>query len=421
LLAARAWWFMVILTGPLVGLSFISAVHTYAEVSAGAGAGCGVVCDPLVGIWAPTFSAYELIAIFMLPFVAIRLVSGDEQSGAAAIEKQRPFPAIGRVGVKFGVLLGGWLVANLAAMLAMGLWLLYGGHIAAREVGVVAVGQLLNAGLAAALGLATASIATHPSTAAILTLTVTVGSWVVEFVAAIHGGLWDRVAAATPGAIVERFDRGLVEVSALLIAATVIGASLAVAALWTRTGISVARRAMQAAVVTALACGLVVAATGVRGSWDASLSRQNSFAEPDEELLEHMTAPLAIEAHLSPEDPRRIQLEQSAFAKLRRVMPHVSVAFVSRTTSGLYEQADPGYGEVWYAMNGKRVMGRSATDEGVLETVFALAGTTPDDDADEAFRGQRLVATPVGAPILFYGLWPAAVAGAGIWVLRRQV
>ena len=65
------------LIGPLVGVSFISAVRTYAEASGlnGTAAGVGEAFSPLVGVWAPTFSACELAAAFLLPFVAIRLVA----------------------------------------------------------------------------------------------------------------------------------------------------------------------------------------------------------------------------------------------------------------------------------------------------------------------------------------------------------
>ena len=33
LMASRAWWVLLLLMGPLVGVSFISAVRTYAEAS----------------------------------------------------------------------------------------------------------------------------------------------------------------------------------------------------------------------------------------------------------------------------------------------------------------------------------------------------------------------------------------------------
>jgi hypothetical protein len=59
LMTARAWWVLLVVMGPLVGVSFISAVRTYAEASGlnGTTAGVGEAFSPLVGIWAPRPSA----------------------------------------------------------------------------------------------------------------------------------------------------------------------------------------------------------------------------------------------------------------------------------------------------------------------------------------------------------------------------
>jgi len=109
LVASRAWWVLLVAMGPLVGVTFISAVRTYGEASGlnGTAIGVGEAFSPLVGIWAPTFSACEVAAVFLLPFVAIRLVSGDRQSGALRIEMQHPMPTLGRIGAKALVLLSG--------------------------------------------------------------------------------------------------------------------------------------------------------------------------------------------------------------------------------------------------------------------------------------------------------------------------
>src|SRR5215217_9469537 len=98
-MASRSWWVMLLLIGPLVGVVFISAVRTYADLSGlnGTAAGVGEAFSPLIGVWAPTFSACELAAAFLLPFVAIRIVAGDRQSGALKLELQQPMPAFARV------------------------------------------------------------------------------------------------------------------------------------------------------------------------------------------------------------------------------------------------------------------------------------------------------------------------------------
>src|SRR5262245_53427758 len=104
---------MIALVGPLVGVSFIGAVRTYAELSGlnGTSAGVGEAFSPLIGVWAPTFSACELAAAFLLPFVAIRVVGGDKQSGALKLEAQQPMGPAWRVAAKALVLLAAWLVA----------------------------------------------------------------------------------------------------------------------------------------------------------------------------------------------------------------------------------------------------------------------------------------------------------------------
>src|SRR5437899_8619387 len=130
-MASRAWWILLLAIGPLVGVSFISAVRTYAEASGlnGTAAGVGEAFSPLIGVWAPTFGAFELAAVFLLPFVGIRLVGGDRQSGALKLELQHPMPAFVRIAAKALVLLAGWLIASIAPLLAILMWRSYGGSV----------------------------------------------------------------------------------------------------------------------------------------------------------------------------------------------------------------------------------------------------------------------------------------------------
>src|SRR4029078_5560042 len=174
-MASRSWWVMLLLIGPLVGMSFIGAVRTYGELSGanGTAAGVGEAFSPLVVIWAPTFSACELAAAFLLPFVAIRLVAGDRQSGALKRELQQPMSSFTRIALKALILLAGWMIATLAPLLGLLLWKSYGGSTYSPELLSVILGHLLNASLTIALASAAAASTLHPSTAAILTLSVT--------------------------------------------------------------------------------------------------------------------------------------------------------------------------------------------------------------------------------------------------------
>ena len=157
------------------------------------------------------------------------------------------------------------------------------------------------------------------------------------------------------------------------------------------------------------------------GSWDTSESRANSLPEADEQALEQIKAPLRLEVHLAPEDPRRFDLEHRTLSKLRRVMPKMRVDYVSATSIGLFEQTSAHYGEIWYDLGGRRAMSRMITAEGVLETIYSIAGVTPPADSDEGiFRGHPLAVPPKGAATVFYGIWPALVVAGGFLVRRRQ-
>ncbi len=424
LLVSRSWWVMLLGMGPLVGVTFISAVNTYGEVSGlnGTSAGVGEALSPLIGVWAPTFSACEIAAVFLLPFVAIRLVAGDRQSGALKLELQQGMPALARMAAKGIVVLMAWLIALMAPISAILLWKSYGGSTYAPEIAAVIGGHVLNAGLTIALGVAAAGIADHPSTAAILTLGVTVGTWIVNFFGAIQGGWWERAAAYTPAAMVAQFQHGLVLADTVLIAMVLIAAGFGVAAVWTRLGVATRRRAYESVGIGVLASIAIAACTWVRASWDVSENRGNSFSESDERALRRIQGPLRIEVHLAPEDPRRVDLDHRAISRLRRVMPHLQVDYRSATSIGLFEQTREGYGEIWYFLRGHKTMSRATTAEAVLESIYSIAGVAPPkEDEESVFRGHPLAVRPRGAAILFYGIWPALTIIAGILVRRRFV
>ena len=403
LLASRAWWVLLFVMGPLVGFAFISAVRSYAEASGlgGAAAGVGEAFSPLVGIWAPTFSACELAAVFLLPFVAIRVVAGDRQSGALKLELQHAMPAAARIATKGLILLAGWLIASVPVIAAIILWRSYGGIIYVPELATVGIGHVINAGLTIGIAAATASITEHPATAAIVTLTATVGTWILNFIAAVQGGIWERLASYTPTTMVSDFQHGLIRLDAVIAAVTLTALGLALAALWTRLGVPVRRRLAESIAITALALLVITAGTATTKSWDTSESRLNSFSTSDENALRSIPGSLTIEVHLAPEDPRRVDLDRRVIAKLRRVRPDVNVRYQSATSIGLFEQTSAGYGEIWYDIDGKKAMSRAVTAESVLETLYSLAGVSPEADNGDIFRGHPLMARPAKAAMVF--------------------
>jgi len=418
LVASRAWWVLLLAMGPLTGVSFISAVRTYGEVSGlnGTAGGVGEAMSPLTGVWAPTFSACELAAVFLLPFVVIRLAGGDRQNGTLKLELQQGMPSAALVAAKTIVALAGWLVAMLAPLSAILLWKSYGGTLYGPELATLVSGHVLNAALTIALGAAMAAIAEHPSTAAILTLGVTVGTWILNFFAAIQGGWWERAAGYTPAVLVGDFQHGLVRLDAVLIAIAVVLAGLGITAIWMRLGMPIRRRTLESAALLAVATVAIAGCSHARGSWDLSESRSNSFPVADERALRQIHQPLRIEVHLAPEDPRRVDLERRALSKLRRVLPETEVTYVSATSIGLFEQTNAGYGEIRYSLGSQTATSRVTTEEGVLEVVYSLAGIQPPKEDEEAiYRGHPLAVRPNGAAALFFGVWPGLIVAAAIW------
>jgi hypothetical protein len=425
-MAARSWWLLLVAMGPLVGVSFIAAVQTYAELSGlnGTAAGVGEAFSPLVGIWAPTFSACELAAAFLLPFVAIRVVAEDRVSGALKLELQRPLHPTLRIGAKALVLLGGWLLLTCVPLTAVLLWRTYGGPVFVGELLSVVAGHMLNAAVTIALASAAAMITDHPSTAAIATLAITVGTWILNFVAAIHGGIWQRAAEYTPTAMVAEFQHGLVRLDVLLAALAIVVTGLGLAAIWMRIGVAVRRRTLESAAVCAALCVALALSATVRGAWDASANRMNSFSRADERALRTIEQPLRITAYLAPEDPRRTDLDRNAISKLRRIVRDFGVTYVSATSTGLFEQTREHYGEIHYQLGGRQVVGRAVTTEAVLDSVYSLVGETPAQEPDEeeretTFRGHPLPARPAGAALVFYGGWPAVAVLAALRSRRR--
>jgi hypothetical protein len=102
-------------------------------------------------------------------------------------------------------------------------------------------------------------------------------------------------------------------------------------------------------------------------------------------------------------------------------MPRLQVQYVSATSIGIFEQTTAHYGEIWYELDGRHAVSRVTTAEGVLDSIFSLAGVSPSGEGDEpVFRGYPLAVPPKGAAAVFYGIWPAFVI-AGAVLVRRQI
>src|SRR5258707_3908477 len=152
---------MLLIVGALVGQGFITAVGLYAEVS---GNGSGPAALPqgltaLDGILVPTWGAYDLAAMLLFPFVAIRLISAEKESGALKLLLQLPHSLGCKVSTKALVLISGWVLAWLPGLAAFALWKTYGGHLYKPETAHLLLRHFLRGLLSAGVAVRAAPFA----------------------------------------------------------------------------------------------------------------------------------------------------------------------------------------------------------------------------------------------------------------------
>jgi ABC-type transport system involved in multi-copper enzyme maturation permease subunit len=419
LLASRAYWILLLVIGPLVGQSFISAVELYAEVS-GPGGGPAALpqgLTPLDGILVPTFGAYDLAATLLFPFVAIRLISQEKETGALKLVLQFPASIGTTLAAKGVVLLLGWLVAWLPGLIAIGLWSFYGGHLYAPELLNLLFGHLLRLLLSSGVAVAAAAVTESAASAAIVTLGFTVGTWALEFVAAGQGGYLHQVAAYTPTAALRYFEQGLLRLNTVIVMLAMTLTGFAVAAVWLQTGRSLRARLLRTGAVAVIAGAVLSVGAWVRPSWDFSENRRNSFSPADEAELARLPKPLDVTVYLAAEDPRMIDFERNILGKLSRTVPRLRVAYAVGSRTGLFERAEEHYGEIWYALGERRAMTHSTGEAIVLELLYQLADIPPPRREDKTFTGYPLAAYPAGAALIYYFLWPISLGL--MWGRRR--
>src|SRR5262249_61068866 len=129
------------------------------------------------------------------------------------------------------------------------------------------------------------------------------------------------------------------------------------------------------------ACVLIAAiaiAAAARIGWSADVSedKRNSFPAADTRQLATLTGPLTITGHLTPEDPRFIDLQRKVLAKLERAMPQVTVHL-----AGSAGERDERYGEIEYVYAGRPDVSRSTSEREILPLLYGLAGAAPPPPA----------------------------------------
>src|SRR5499427_5385574 len=194
--SGRALWTMLLLLCPLIGSSFVQAVALYSEASAVA-LHAPVLArglSPLDGVLVPSLGALYVGTTLLFPFVAIRVLSHEKESGALRLLVQLPYRSSTLVVAKLAAVLTAWALASLPALSALAVWGLLGGHVSLPETLNLLAGHLCYGLLVGAIALFAATVSDSAATAAILTLACTIGSWVLDFTLAGRPGVLAWIA-----------------------------------------------------------------------------------------------------------------------------------------------------------------------------------------------------------------------------------
>src|ERR1700694_1817486 len=145
ILSGRALWTMLLLMCPLIGYSFFQAVSLYGEASA-AGLQSPVLASslsPLDGVLVPTLGASYVAVTLLFPFVAIRVLGLEKETGALRLLVQLPYRSPTLVAAKLVAVLAAWVLSSVPALSALAIWRLFGGHLSALETLNLLFGHLL--------------------------------------------------------------------------------------------------------------------------------------------------------------------------------------------------------------------------------------------------------------------------------------
>src|SRR5215210_5786671 len=135
ILSGRGLWTMLLILCPLVGYSFFQAVSLYGEASTAAQQSpiLATGLSPLDGVLVPTLGAFYVAVTLLFPFVAIRVLGHEKESGALHLLVQLPYRSASVIAVKLAAVMTAWLLAAVPALTALIVWAMLGGHLHVLE------------------------------------------------------------------------------------------------------------------------------------------------------------------------------------------------------------------------------------------------------------------------------------------------
>ena len=423
LLVSPALWIMLIIVSFLVGYRFIQAVDLFSQASRTAVSFPELArgMNILDGLFVPTFGAYYLSETLLLPFVAIRLIGLDKQSGALKLLLQLPLSPLSLCGIKIIAMGFVWLISLLPAALVLIFWHNLGGHLYLPEIAVLFAGHGLYSLTVVAIAMFAATITDSLPTAAMFCLAVTLGSWILDFAAAGQSGILGSLGNLSLTGMLRQFENGLLSTTHIAAFLSLELLFFLLTAIWLHPGRRLSFKLGKSLVVMVILGGILAGAALVPGYMDLTENRKHSFNPADTRALRQLDKTLTITIHLDPQDSRFLDLKHDVLGKLRRCVPKLNIRYVRTGSSGLFSAAKiDNYGLIEYEYGGRHDQSYSNSQNEILPIIYQLAGIRVVPAPVPAYRGYPLVADARGSQWWFYFVLPLLFLGAGIYGRRGK-
>jgi hypothetical protein len=418
LLVSPALWIMLIIVSLLVGYSFFQAVDLFSQASRTALSFPEMAggMNPLEGIFVPTFGAYYLSQTLLLPFVAIRLIGLDKQSGALKLLLQLPLSPLSLCALKITAMGLVWLISLIPAASALIVWHNLGGHIYPPEAAILLAGHGLYALTVISIAMFAATISDSLPTAAMFCLAVTLGSWVLDFATGGQSGFLGTLGSLSLTGMLRQFENGLLSTAYVVSFLSLALLFFLLTAIWLHPGRHLFAKLAKSLVSIAFLC-IVVSSTVLAPQYmDVTENLRHSFNPADSGALQKLSEPLTITIHLNPQDSRLLDLEQDVLAKLRRSVPKLNVQYAQIKSTGLFSASESdNYGLIQFEYSGQRDESYSNSENEILPIIYNLAGLRVVPDPVPTYRGHPLIAEATGSRWWFYVFLPLFFLCAGVY------
>src|SRR5439155_15122037 len=117
-------WTMLLFLCPLVGYSLFQAASLYGEASASARESPLLASglSPLDGVLVPSFGALYLAITLLFPFVAIRTLGHEKETGALRLLVQLPYRMPTLIAAKMAAISVAWLISLIPLVSVFIIW-----------------------------------------------------------------------------------------------------------------------------------------------------------------------------------------------------------------------------------------------------------------------------------------------------------